>query len=211
MCNDGIVEESTVSEVDMLEYAEHALSFERCVLESKSLASVLRTKLFGLRIFASLLTAFDLPAKPVAAVGPAVKSTEAVIDLLREGDGVSRQLNGLFELTFTKSDTAEHSVCTLCRMLGSAKDEKDTFTYLGDVNEPHPIETVSHEIAQLIGGYEQLNPTQCVDLLAMVTVYALFTLRVRHTTYKQKVLEWFNNENLLPTDNLAILAVRAGG
>ena len=144
------VEESTVGDVNVLEYAEHALCFEKCALEAtKSLASVVRTKLLGARIFGSLLTAFDLPAKPIAPVAGAVESTEAVIDLLREGedvpalesDGASRQLDELLGLTYTKSDNVEHSVCTQCRVLGSKGDE-DSFTYLsGDDGQLHPCAT----------------------------------------------------------------------
>ena len=149
------VEESTVNEVNVLEYAEHALHFEKCALESvKSLASVLRTKVLGARIVTSLLKAFELPATPVVAITAvaaygtaaavaAVDSTEAVIDLLREGedvialesDGVSRQLGELLELTFTKSGDAEHTVCKLCRMLGSG--DEGNFTFLGDDGQLH--------------------------------------------------------------------------
>ena len=145
------VEESTVGEVNVLEYAGHALGYEKCVLEAtKSLASVVRTKQLGALILASLLNAFDLPAKPVAPVAPTVESTEAVIDLLREGedvtalesDGTSRQLDELLVLTYTKSDHAEHSVCTQCRMLGWSTGEEDSFTYLsGDDDQLHPCAT----------------------------------------------------------------------
>ena len=144
------VEESTAGDVNVLEYAEHALGFEKCALEAtKSLASVVRTKQVGALIFGKLVTAFELPAKPVAPVAGAVESTEAVIDLLREGedvtalesDGASRQLDELFGLTYTKSDNVEHSVCTQCRVLGS-KDEDDNFTYLsGEDDQLHPCAT----------------------------------------------------------------------
>ena len=151
------VEESTVGDVTVLEYAEHALNHQKCALESaKSLASVLRTKVLGGHLVASLLKAFALPAQPVTAVVAvaatdtaaavaAVDSTEAVIDLLREGDdvialesdGLSRQLEELIKLTFTKSDGAEDSLCTQGRMLGSSEGAGD-FTFLGDDEQLHP-------------------------------------------------------------------------
>ena len=65
------VEESTVGDVTVLEYAEHALNHQKCALESaKSLASVVRTKVLG-GLHDGTLHERHAPACAAAAAGGA--------------------------------------------------------------------------------------------------------------------------------------------